>query len=300
MSEMQGVDNPEIEEAPSNITTEESSQDAVGDSIFGSTNGFFEDLDREVNGAIQDGQEDSPQITQSIEEDVTPEVDSSEEKIDWEKRYKDSSREALRLKEQSDELTPFKPFVDALKNDEGLVSTIREYLEEGNKPKSISEELQLGDDFEFNIDDAVANPKSDSAKVFSGMIDRVVEGRVNQQLAQDKQQRNDEIASQAREKEASAFKQKMNMKDSDFNELMDFAKNHKMSYEDIYYLKNKDRVANNVAKNTKSDMLNQMKAVRNIPTSASSTNSQSRTTDVNEQIFESLKNLDNGVDSLFS
>ena len=52
MSEMQGVDNPEIEEAPSNITTEESSQDAVGDSIFGSTNGFFEDLDREVNGAV--------------------------------------------------------------------------------------------------------------------------------------------------------------------------------------------------------------------------------------------------------
>ena len=90
------------------------------------------------------------------------------------------------------------------------------------------------------------------------------------------------------------------MKDNDFNELMDFAKTHKMSYEDIYYLKNKDRVANNVAKNTKSDMLNQMKAVRNIPTSASSTNSQSRTTDVNEQIFESLKNLDNGVDSLFS
>jgi hypothetical protein len=55
----------------------------------------------------------------------------------------------------------------------------------------------------------------------------------------------------------------------------------------------------NVAKNTKSDMLNQMKAVRSIPISAGATNSRSKAIDANDAVFDALKGLDNQVDSLF-
>ena len=53
-SETQMVDNPSPE------------QSDIDDAVFGSTTGFFEDLDREVNGAIQEGEE--PQKQEKSEE----------------------------------------------------------------------------------------------------------------------------------------------------------------------------------------------------------------------------------------
>jgi hypothetical protein len=55
----------------------------------------------------------------------------------------------------------------------------------------------------------------------------------------------------------------------------------------------------NVANSTKDDMLKQMKAVRSIPTTASNTNSQAKTVDANDQVFDTILGLDNQVDNLF-
>tara|TARA_R110002020_G_scaffold180322_2_gene374672 strand:+ start:3170 stop:4057 length:888 start_codon:yes stop_codon:yes gene_type:complete len=292
-SEKQTVDNP---------TTEQSN---VDDAVFGSTTGFFEDLDREVNGAIQEGEE--PQKEEKSEEpsEETPmfkelnDVDSEEDNTDWKKRYSDSSREAQKIRQELDEMSRFKPFVEALQNDEGLVSTIRDYVQNGTKPKELKEEFNLPEDFIFDSDEAFSNPDSDSAKVFNSMISRAVNNQVETKLSAQEKTIQEKTAKAEQEREAIEFKKKMNVSDNDFETLMNWADEHKISFEDIYFLKNKDAFMSNVAKNTKSDMLEQMKAVRSIPTSAGATNSRSKATDPNDAVFDALKGLDNQVDSLF-
>jgi len=281
-------------------------QDAVEDSVFGSAEGFFDDLDREVNGAIRDDEE--PQENQQVSEEpqkenpLFTEIEEAPQKedTDWKKRYSDSSREAQKMKQELDEFGRFKPYIEALQNDEGLVNTIRDYVQNGQKPKELKEELSLPEDFVFDIDEAVSNPNSDSSKVFSTMIDRAVSSRVDSKLTAEKQATQQSMQKAERDKQAEAFKQKSGISDTDFNDMMDWANKHQIGFEDIYLLKNKDLYMSNVAKSTKGDMLKQMKAVRSIPTTASNTNSQAKSVDANDQVFDTILGLDNQVDNLFS
>ena len=293
MSEQQ-VANPEV------------AQDDIESAVFGSAEGFFDDLDREVNGAIQDDEEpkenqkateepaqDNPLFT-DMEKAVPKEDDT-----DWKKRYSDSSREAQKMKDELDDLDRFKPYIDALQSDEGLVNVIRDYVKNGQEPKELKEELNLPDDFMFDIEDAVQNPNSDSARVFSGMIDRAVDGRVNSRLSAENEARNRDQLQTDRERQAAEFRKTRNISDEEFDEMMGWANKHQINFEDIYLLKNKDAYMSNVANSTKGDMLKQMKAVRDIPTSAGATNSQQRGADPNDAVFDALLGLDNQMDNLF-
>ena len=89
------------------------------------------------------------------------------------------------------------------------------------------------------------------------------------------------------------------MSDEEFAEFKEQAKSHKMTFDDIHYLLNKDKTAKNVAQNTKQEMLNQMKNVRSIPTSASGANSQKVNKSEDREIFENILGFDGGVDNLF-
>ena len=62
---------------------------------------------------------------------------------------------------------------------------------------------------------------------------------------------------------------------------------------------NKDKTNTNVANATKNEMLNQMKNVRNMPTSASGANSQGETKSVDRDVFDSILGTDNNADNLF-
>ena len=281
-------------------------QDVVEDAVLGSAEGFFGDLDREVNGAILDDkepQENTQQESVSNEQDNPLFTDIEEapqqDDTDWKKRYSDSSREAQKLKQELDEFGRFKPYIEALQNDEGLVNTIKDYVQNGQKPKELKEELELPEDFVFDIDEAISNPNSDSSKVFSTMIDRAVSSRVESRLNAEKQNTQQAMQKAERDKQAEAFKKKTGISDDDFKEMMNWANQHQIGFEDIYLLKNKDLYMSNVANNTKDDMLKQMKAVRSIPTTASNTNSQAKTVDANDKVFDTILGLDTQVDNLF-
>jgi len=283
-------------------------QKDVEDSVFGSSQGFFDDLDREVNGAVMDGgekpiEEKKESVETTKETPLFTDMEKADPKADntdWQKRYSDSSREAQRLKDELDKTNRFKPYIEALEKDQGLVNHIKEYVENGQEPKPIKEALKLPEDFVFDMDEALGDANSNSAKVLKGIVNQQVSSQVDQRLKQENDLRQQDKMQSERDRQANEFKQKMGLDSNNFNELMDWANSHKISFEDIYYLKNKDSAMQNVAQNTKSDMLNQMKAVRNIPTSASATNSQARTTDVNDAVFEAIKNIDGGIDSLFN
>ena len=187
-----------------------------------------------------------------------------------------------------------------MKNDSGLVDHVRGYLENGGAPaKSIQEELKLGDDFIFDQQEAMADPESDSARVMNAHVDKLVQGRVGQMLGAEKERAQQMVAVQKRSQEENAFKERNNMSDDDFTNFKIKAQEHVMSLDDINYLLNRGEVAKNVAKNTKNEMISQMKNVRAIPTSASGANSQGQSLSQDDMVFNAIKGLDDGVDNLF-
>jgi hypothetical protein len=295
--EMETMANPEIDE---NTVPEE----AVEEAIFGSNdNQFFADLDQEVNGIIQndDNVEDVSELPQ-VEESVTQapiqgNPDSEQQYVDYEKRYKDSSREAQKMKARLDEIEPFMPILSRMNEDEGLVETVKDYLVNGKQPQN---GLQLPDDFEFDVNDAFQNPEGDSGKYFNSLINSTVEQRVNNILGEEKQKNQQQELRQKQAKDAEAFKQRMNIEDDQFDEMMDWANKHEMTYDDIYYMKNRDKINSNVSNATRQDMLQQMQNVRNIPTSSSAVNSVQTKQDPNKKVLDAIKNLDSGIDNLFS
>jgi len=275
----------------------ETSQEDVTNAIFGSeSDDFFADLDREVNGVVIDsetGTEDNAQVTQAPQ--GNPDSESISE-VNYEKRYQDSSREAQKLKSQLDKVEPFMPILSQLAEDDGLVEHVKDYVVNGpNK----SPEIELPEDFEFNIDEAISNSSSDSAKYFNSLMDNAVTTKVSSMLGQERQQQNQEQQKAKMESDASDFKEKMSLTDEEFSNLMDWSNDHKMTYDDLYFMKNRDKVNQNVSNATRKDMMNQMQAVRNIPTSSANVNSEKVQEDPNASVLNALKGLDQGVDNLF-
>tara|TARA_Y100001973_G_scaffold7743_1_gene10732 strand:+ start:873 stop:1805 length:933 start_codon:yes stop_codon:yes gene_type:complete len=281
---------------------------AVPDSISGSED-FFNELENTVNSGIQDNteatqQDSSPeQVTYNNQQVGSDNVETvqSDNSIDWEKRYKDSSREAVKWREQYKEVEAFVPVLQAMKKDGGLVEHVRDYLVNGGKPaQSIQEKLQLNEDFVFDQQEAMSNPDSDSAKLMNAHVDGMVQNRVSQMLKAEQQRAMQTQQIRARKQEEEAFKKKNNMSDEQFEQFKEAAKKHTMSLDDINYLLNRDKTNANVANATKQDMLDQMKNVRNMPTSASGANSQSNETKtVDRDVFDSILGFDNNVDNLF-
>jgi len=187
-----------------------------------------------------------------------------------------------------------------MKQDSGLVEHVRDYLQSGGKPaKTVQEQLGLDEDFEFDQSEAMADPDSDSAKVMNAHVDGLVQQRVGQMINQEKA-RAAQIQKQASQrKQEIEFMKKNSMDEAQFAEFKAKAKSHMMTLDDVHYLLNKKEAAANVADETKKDMLNQMKNVRNMPTSASGVNSQKESKTEDRSVFESIMSFDNSVDNLF-
>jgi hypothetical protein len=269
---------------------------------------FFNDLENQVNGGIIDETAEVTQQETSGSEQVTHDTQSvgsenvdlpADNGTDWKKRYEDSSREAVRLQEQYKSVEPFVPVLEAMKNDSGLVDHVRDYLKNGGQPaKSVQDQLGLSEDFVFDAND-IADPDSDSAKVMNAHVDKMVQQRVGQMLNVEKQRAQQMQQAQTRASEEQAFMKKHNMSETDFNSFKEKAQQHVMTLDDVNYLLNRNQNNANVANSTKTDMLNQMKNVRNMPASASGANSQGQNRSESDQVFDLINDFDNDVDNLF-
>lgn len=286
-------------------------EQAVQNQVFGSEGDFFDQLESSVNGMVaEDSIEQQPTMAtqnESGSETVTHESQTGSNEVDkwdtdsnpYKKRYQDSSKEAVKMATKMKQLEPFMPILDAMKKDSGLVDHVRGYLENGGAPApDVKKQLNLKDDFEFDANEAYANPDSDSAKVMSAHIDRVVNSRVSSLLEQEKKNARKVNAQLIQKKQEEEFRQKHNMSNEEFTEMVANAKQRKLTLDDVYYLLNKDKAAQNVVNASKQDMLNQMKNVRDIPTTASDSNNQGKTKTASDSLFDSIIGLD-GTDNLF-
>lgn len=289
-----------------------SNQETAEAAIFDSSDNFFDNLEASVNSGITDTPvQVNPQPTEVTQSDsgseqVTHDAsqngsDSVEDQVDWKSRYKSSSKEGIRMASELKNLKPFIPVLEAMKKDSGLVEHVRNYLQSGGKPaRNVKEQLGLGEDFIYDANEAISNPDSDSAKVMDAHVDKMVQSRVGSILQREKSNAAKVQRDILRKREEDAFRAKHNMTDEQYSNMVSKAKDHKLTLEDVYYILNKDKTAANVANSTKQDMLNQMQNVRNIPTSASDANSQSKDATPNDSVFDALLGMDSGIDNLFS
>jgi hypothetical protein len=254
---------------------------------------FFTNLDKEVNSLILDdntSESEAPQVKQATSKEAPVEESDG---TNLEKRYADSSREAKRLNQRLKELEPYAPLLDAYKNDPNLIQHTRDYFESGGQaPKTVKEKLNLGEDFVFDGDEAISDPKSDSAKVFGAVVDEAVSRRLSNY------QRNQAVTAK-RESDVNSFREKFDMTDSDYSELVDYAKSRSLTLEDIYYLKNRSERDMNVARATRDGMREQMQNVRQKPTSLSHTGSKQVDKSADDQIFDNILGIDNKLEEAF-
>ena len=283
--------NPDVETVLEGDTEETEGSDA-----------FFDSLEQQVNGQVYDGDKPSSEPEQVTQPQVDTSVAGNEE-TDWRSeaetlkdRYSNSTREAQRLKAELDsaqELTKFRPLIEHLKNDPSAVDALRSHFSGQAQP-------QFDEDFVFDAHEAVTEPNSDSAKALKQMIDVEADKRVGQRLQQVEQKAAQTNAKQRLVSEVDAFKQRTGMNDGQFEDMQKWAQTRELTLEDIYYLKNRQNAAQNVANNTKQEMLTQMRNVQSIPTSASNTNSAPDQRSPDDAVFDILKGMDEGAENLFS
>ena len=265
-----------------------------------STQDFFEAMESNVNSMVE---EESNNNNQPIQQEKTLKKANNTAKgpqrVDWKKRYQDSSREAKRMHSEMQTLKPYAAIIEAMKKDGGLVEHVRGYLTNGGGSASIQDQLGLSEDFEFDANE-LGNPDSDSSKVLNAHVDSLVQSRLQQHNAQQTEQMQKQRFAQARVAEEKQFRNNHpDMSDEEYKEMIHQASQHRLSLEDIHYIINKDSTNNKVAMNVKKDMVEQMKNARNIPASTSGLNSAPTNAKPDDNIFDALKGVDEELDNLF-
>tara|TARA_Y100000310_G_C20633310_1_gene789807 strand:- start:206 stop:1057 length:852 start_codon:yes stop_codon:yes gene_type:complete len=269
--------------------------DKVAEEVVSDSDNFFQDLENDVNPEIYDNNPPKEQATPEAK--VHPDSDG-ESGIDWEdddnpykKRYSDSSREAQNQKAQAEENKPYNALINVMKKDPALIDTVQEYLENGKKSS-------LPEDFIFDADEAMSDRNSDSARVFQNAVENIV----NQKIGQSESKMDTRMTREEEQRQTRANARKWmsdkGMTEEEFASMMDKADNHTISYDDIYTILNQDKIKKNVSKDTKKDVMQQMKSVREAPTTASGTGSaDTKSITDDDRVFEVIRGADN--DNLF-
>ena len=266
----------------------------VQDTVFdaNASEDFFGALDQSVNGEIQ---EELTQPTSDIG-DNTPQSPSEVQQQDGDvlqKRYSDSSREAQRLNGKLKEIEPYMPILDAMREDPNLITHVRNYFEGGGQaPQTMTDKLELPEDFVFDADDAFSNNESDSAKVFGATVDGIVQRRLNQALKGQRTE-NQKLAKE------TAFRQKHELSDQEWTDFVDFAKSKSLELDDIYYLKNRQNRDANIADKTREQMADQMRKTQEQPRSLATAGSVAVEQSADDSVFDAIVGIDSELESAF-
>ena len=258
---------------------------------------FFAQLDSSVNSGIL---EEADTFVSSASGDNKPQhvqgegqKQSQEDVETLRQRYSDSSKEGKRLNGQLNELQPYMPIINAMKDDPNLVTHVRNYFEGGGQtPKNMKEQLKLDEDFVFDPDEAVSDNDSDSAKVLQATIDGVVQKRLGDTL-------NKQKVENQRLSQESDFRQRYEMNEDEWGDFRDFAKTKTLTLDDIYYLKNRESRETNIAKDASTQVAQQMKSVNQRPQSLATSGSQEVESSTEDQLFNSILGIDKDLESAF-
>ncbi len=189
-----------------------------------------------------------------------------------EQRYSDSSREAKRLailntklQQQVDAVAPVMPLVLKLKESESLRNMVNGFYTQGNiAPADVQKMLKLPADFVFNGEEAFKDPNSDSAKLLTTTIDMAANARaekVRTEIMTNLQaQAQKERALQDRQR----FQATNQLSPDQMTQIGQFAQQHQVTLDDIWYLMNRGTREQNIAQNVQQGVINQMHNAREV------------------------------------
>ena len=285
-------------------------EEVMNTMVEDSNAGFFDAIETQVNGAIQDTPAEQAEVQEPVSDQVTPEVDSSSREVpqnsNWEDesnpykvRYSDSTREAQRMKAENDKLKPYESLIGVLEQDAELVDIVRGYLDKGTKP-DMKQSLDLGDDFVFDMDEAISDPNSKSAQVFNTIVDKRADQKAGDRIAAERQKAQQAAQKRNMQSQTKQFVDANGMNKDEFSELSKWAQTHQLSWDDINYLKNRDKANAKIANNSKQQVLDQMKNVQSMPATASAAGGENPgDRDHNDSIFDLIQKADNNLDNVF-
>lgn len=285
------------------------------------SNGFNDEVFFEALGGSKkdtfDVSEDSPVIASNFIEDALEEQrqklsadnkaikqnKDNDDNIDWSKRYADSSNEAIRLAEENKQLQkqmgqiePFMPILNAMKEDPQMLDHMKGYIEkDGSTPQSIREELKLGDDFVVDMDEAINDPNSDSAKAFGAMVNKFAGNVINNRINQMETNQQERTMQSRIQDEKADLKKKHNLTDNDIRDLDEWAANQPLNYETLYTLKNLKNRDKKIVSQLENDKTVQRSRVASIAPSLGSRGSLSEENEVSDSdlIFDKIRSAMN-------
>jgi archaellum component FlaC len=269
-------------------------------------------LDKQVSGSIYDDEPtvDEPVQTQPVDNpaprkpDISSEVEGIKKDLErLSKSYSDSSREAKKLAEENKDLKQYEeyiPILDEMRRDPDLVQHVSNYLEGNDETEKVATRLGFGDDFIYDEREAMDNPKSDSAKVLKTVVGDVVK----ENLARERERIRVEVErarmqdSLNRQRDNVAEKYNLSLKD--IEELDEFAKDHTLSYDDIYWLKNRDARDQEIARGAVDEVREKSRQMAQTPRSLASKGSGQQLPDnPDEELFKGILKQMGGVQSVF-
>lgn len=262
------------------------------------SNEFFDALDESVNGQVINDV-GSTQVTQPKTGVDTGTHTSGHQDTDWKKRYSDSTREAQKMRGRLQELEPYSGLLDVMRKDPQLIDTVKDYLNKGGQPpKDMKEAFNLPEDFEFDANEAIAKPDSQSGQVFESMMDNYVTNRVNEVVGQEKQQAAQAQVKMNQQIEAKKFQEEHKLSDAQMEDFLSKSQTHTLTLDDAWLIVNRENRDNKIAKAQSADMRKQMNNVNSVPNTVSGQNNVGQTSSPSDSVFDILKG-DGSVDNLF-
>ena len=153
-------------------------------------------------------------------------------------------------------------------------------------------DLALGENFEI---------AKKSAEVLNTMVDQRADKRVGDRIAPERQKAQQAAQKRNLQSQTKLFVDANKMSKEEFSELSKWAQTHQLSWEDINYLKNRDKANAKIANNSKQQVLDQMKNVQSAPATASSAGGEiPGDGDHNDAIFDLIQKADNNLENVFS
>lgn len=289
-----GLEEDNTSKKDSSEPNPDNTGDETPDSGQSELEAFFTQLDREVNGAIFDEEVEGSNEPKPKKEDKKVDKSSkgSEDLETLKKRYKDSSDEAKRLHQELQELEPYKnfiPLLDAMRRDPNLVEHVKGYLTGNTAPTSIKDQLDLPEDFMFDFDEAMNDPRSDSARLFGHYVDAAVQHRLGQAREADMER-------ETVERSKRVFQDAVKIDDDEMRELEGWAKQHSLQWEDIYYLKNREKREQEIARRALEEREKQLSKMQHMPRTMAGTGDSSPDIDQDRMVFDAIKKATGSVD----
>jgi hypothetical protein len=156
------------------------------------------------------------------------------------------------------EVEPVLPMLEAMINDEGFLDMAERYFTNPEEQrKALMKSLDLEDGFQFDLENALADPTSKDAKVLEKIANR-------RNAKQAPKQTSENSKPGISEDEKKAFVSKYGITDDDFDGMIEQSKNYKITLDDIYYLINKDKIIENAKKEASKPFKEQSNAARTI------------------------------------